>query len=202
LLELTDDIDSYLEYFQELEPATRMLNHPGESLIFQSDFLYMVERVDICIDFLKSHVSLLRPCLRPMLSLICFKRHFKESEVYLLRYQQCMTRAMTLIKMNFVGSLRALSSDVLTRLSEKVHIQLNFNMLFVKLFPGRITNSSNASTLHSIQVRFEKSGSPPWGIGTACPCIPRRAIRTVIGVPQCLFLCSQATTRPPHIRRD
>lgn len=54
------------------------------------------------------------------LVLIYFKRYFKEAEVYLLRFQQCMTRAMTLIKMNFVGSLRALSSEVVKRLSEKV----------------------------------------------------------------------------------
>lgn len=57
LLDMTDAIGTRLEYFQELENATRMLNRPGESLVLQSDFLYMVERVDICIDFLKSHVS-------------------------------------------------------------------------------------------------------------------------------------------------
>lgn len=55
---MTESIGERLEYFQELELATRMLNHPGESLVLQSDFLYMVERVDICIDFLKSHVRL------------------------------------------------------------------------------------------------------------------------------------------------
>jgi conserved oligomeric Golgi complex subunit 3 len=58
LVELIDDIGGHLEYFQELEQATRMLNHPGESLIFEADFLYMVERVDICIDFLKGHVRI------------------------------------------------------------------------------------------------------------------------------------------------
>ncbi|KAF9227177.1 Sec34-domain-containing protein [Gyrodon lividus] len=101
LLELTDEIGTRLEYFQELEHATRMLNHPGESLVLQTDFLYMVERVDICIEYLKAH------------------RHYKEAEVYLLRFQQCMTRAMTLIKMFFIGSLRALTADVSKRLSEK-----------------------------------------------------------------------------------
>ena len=54
---MTDSIGTRLEYFQELEHATRMLNHPGESLVLQTDFLYMVERVDICIDYLKAHVS-------------------------------------------------------------------------------------------------------------------------------------------------
>ncbi|KAJ7145893.1 Sec34-like family-domain-containing protein [Mycena epipterygia] len=101
LLEMTDEIGARLEYFQELEQATRMLNHPGESLVLQTDFLYMVERVDICIDYLKAH------------------RHFREAEVYLLRFQQCMTRAMTLIRMYFVGSLKALSADVSKRISEK-----------------------------------------------------------------------------------
>ncbi|KAL1752519.1 Sec34-like family-domain-containing protein [Schizophyllum commune] len=101
LLDLTDQIGARLEYFQELEHATRMLNNPGDSLVLQTDFLYMVERVDICIDYLKNH------------------RHYREAEVYLLRFQQCMTRAMTLIRMYFVGSLRALSTDVTRRISER-----------------------------------------------------------------------------------
>ncbi|KAI0044273.1 Sec34-domain-containing protein [Auriscalpium vulgare] len=101
LVDLQEAIGTKLDYFQELEHATRMLNHPGESLVLQTDFLYMVERVDVCIDFLKAH------------------RHYREAEVYLLRFQQCLTRAMTLIKMFFVGSLRALTQDVSRRLAEK-----------------------------------------------------------------------------------
>ena len=117
---MTIAIDERLEYFQELEHATRMLNHPGESLVLQTDFLYMVERVDICIDYLKGHVS--DPCKRRCAMLLrrVLQRHFREAEIYLLRFQQCMTRAMTLIKMYFVGSLRALTADVSRRLSERV----------------------------------------------------------------------------------
>lgn len=123
LLELTDEIDTRLEYFQELEHATRMLNHPGESLVLQTDFLYMVERVDICIEYLKAHVrSSSSQLARQIIGIEKWhvQRYYKEAEVYLLRFQQCMTRAMTLIKMFFVGSLRALSADVSKRLSEKV----------------------------------------------------------------------------------
>ena len=56
LLELQDALGARLDYFAELEHATRMLNHPGEALVLQTDFLYMVERVDVCIEFLKGHV--------------------------------------------------------------------------------------------------------------------------------------------------
>jgi hypothetical protein len=56
---MTEAIGQRLQYFQELESATRMLNHPGESLVLQVDFLYMVERVDLCIEYFKYHVRIL-----------------------------------------------------------------------------------------------------------------------------------------------
>lgn len=116
---MTEAIAQHLQYFQELESATRMLNHPGESLVLQVDFLYMVERVDLCIEYFKQHVRNL-PLSSPF---VCLSQHrqknFRESDLYLLRFQQCMTRAMTLIKMYFVGSLRALTTDISRRLSEK-----------------------------------------------------------------------------------
>lgn len=56
LIRVTDAIEERLEYFQELEYATRMLNHPGDGLVLQDDFLFMVERVDVCIEYLEAHV--------------------------------------------------------------------------------------------------------------------------------------------------
>ena len=108
-----------------------MSNYPGESLVLQTDFLYMVERVHICIDYLKSHVHLSPHPLLPHLHIsfprlnCLFQQHFREAEIYPLRFQQCMTRAMTLIKMYFVGSLRALTADVFRRISEKVGSQVH-----------------------------------------------------------------------------
>lgn len=70
-MELQDAIGQRLDYFQELEQATRMLNHPGDSLVLQTDFLYMVERVDVCIDFLKAHVRSVSQF--PILSIFALK---------------------------------------------------------------------------------------------------------------------------------
>lgn len=61
---MTDEIEERLEYFQELEYATRMLNHPGDGLVLQDDFLFMVERLDVCIEYLESHVSRWRSAAR------------------------------------------------------------------------------------------------------------------------------------------
>ena len=67
-MEMTKAIGQRLQYFQELESATRMLNHPGESLVLQVDFLYMVERVDLCIEYFKYHVRILPPELARVLT--------------------------------------------------------------------------------------------------------------------------------------
>ena len=133
LLELTEDIDDRLSYFRELENATKMLNHPGESLVLQTDFLYTVERISICIEYLQHH------------------RHYREAEIYLLRFQQCMTRAMTLIKMYFVGSLRALTADIQKRISAST---------------SSTTEVSHTALTHLLYTRFlsvSKSLSPLLG---------------------------------------
>lgn len=58
LIEVTEAIGARLEYFRELEGATKMLNLPGEELVLQEDFLNMIDRLDVCLDYLKANVSL------------------------------------------------------------------------------------------------------------------------------------------------
>lgn len=62
LIEVTEAIGSRLEYFRELEKATKMLNLPGEELVLQDDFLNMLDRLDICLDYLKANVSSVGHC--------------------------------------------------------------------------------------------------------------------------------------------
>ncbi|KAG8800330.1 Golgi transport complex subunit 3, partial [Serendipita sp. 399] len=102
LIEVTDAISARLAYFQELERATRMLNHPGDDLVLQPDFLITVERVDICLEYLQNH------------------RDFHEADIYILRFQQCLIRAMSLIKIFFTASFRNLSAEVERQFGEKI----------------------------------------------------------------------------------
>lgn len=57
LLSVSQAIDTRLDYFRELEFATRALSQPGDVVVLQQDFLPMLERLDGCIAFLKAHVS-------------------------------------------------------------------------------------------------------------------------------------------------
>jgi hypothetical protein len=57
LVNVTQAIDARLEYFKELEIATRALSQPGDMVVLQDDFLNMLERLDVCLEFLKNNVS-------------------------------------------------------------------------------------------------------------------------------------------------
>ncbi|WVQ81860.1 hypothetical protein IAT38_003987 [Cryptococcus sp. DSM 104549] len=101
LLTHTSQLAHRLTFFTFLETATRMLNNPGNNLVMNPDFLPMVKRLEECLGYLGEH------------------RDFKDAELYLIRYQQCMTRSMTLIKLYFVSAIKSLGQEVGKRLADK-----------------------------------------------------------------------------------
>ncbi|BEI85442.1 hypothetical protein CcaverHIS002_0508430 [Cutaneotrichosporon cavernicola] len=101
LLTHTSELAHRLGYFTFLDTAQRMLNNPGNELVLHPDFLPMVQRLDECISYLGEN------------------RDFKDAELYLIRYQQCMTRSMTLIRLHFVAAIKALGMEIGRRVSDK-----------------------------------------------------------------------------------
>lgn len=59
LIEVTEAINVRLEYFKELEVATRALSQPGDKVVVHDDFLSMLERLDVCLEFLRANVNYL-----------------------------------------------------------------------------------------------------------------------------------------------
>lgn len=102
LVEVTEALSERLAYFRQLEKATRMLNLPGEDLVLNDDFLNLVDRLDACLDYLRAHPD------------------FVDAEIYTIRFQQCLTRAMTLIKMYFVSTVRRIATQVAEKMAGKV----------------------------------------------------------------------------------
>ena len=55
---LANDLDHSLKYYNYLEPVTRRLNAPGAgSFVRSKEFSEMLARIDDCIDYMSSHVS-------------------------------------------------------------------------------------------------------------------------------------------------
>ncbi|KAI7940850.1 hypothetical protein MJO28_013135 [Puccinia striiformis f. sp. tritici] len=58
----------------------------------------MLERLDVCLEFMKTN------------------RHFKDTDLYLVRFQQCLTRSMTLIKLYYTNQIKNLGQQVQEKL--------------------------------------------------------------------------------------
>jgi hypothetical protein len=82
----------------------------------------MVERVDVCLDFLQTHVSC-NPHMQEVLLTSMQQREYRDAEIYIMRYQQCLTRAMTLIQLYFINTLKNITSEIQKQTNSKVRIR-------------------------------------------------------------------------------
>ncbi|KAJ5287984.1 hypothetical protein N7478_003670 [Penicillium angulare] len=135
---LANGIQNNLHYYDFLDPASRRLNAPGAgNTVRDREFSDMLRRLDVCLDYMETHSEQ------------------KEAEVYRSRYRLLLTRALTLIRGNFVASLK----DIYQNVSKKVSDQsLNDTALSALLYAKfRI----GAPELKQIGVEIQKRAVPP-----------------------------------------
>ncbi|KAH0395898.1 Sec34-domain-containing protein, partial [Aureobasidium melanogenum] len=102
---LADNMNHNLQYYAYLEPMTRRLNAPGAAnLVRAHEFPDMLKNLDQCLDYMQAHPT------------------HREAPTYRSRYRLLLTRALTLIRVHFTNSLRALAADASQRIADR---QLN-----------------------------------------------------------------------------
>ncbi|EEP82632.1 conserved hypothetical protein [Uncinocarpus reesii 1704] len=135
---LADDIQENLQFYDYLDPASRRLNAPGAgNSVRRKDFSDMLRRLDECLDYMQAHPEQ------------------KEAETYRARYRLLLTRALTLIRGQFVSTLREISSGVSKRIADR---QLNDTtmsaLLYAKFRVG-------AAEMKDIGLEIQKRAVPP-----------------------------------------
>ncbi|QKX56757.1 uncharacterized protein TRUGW13939_03864 [Talaromyces rugulosus] len=135
---LADDIRDNLEYYDFLDPASRKLNAPGAGkAVRRKEFSDMLRQLDECLDYMETHPEQ------------------KEAETYRSRYRLLLTRALTLIRGDFVAALRETSSGVSKKIADR---QLNDTtmpaLLYAKFRVG-------ASELKQLGLEIQKRAVPP-----------------------------------------
>ncbi|KAJ3051718.1 Golgi transport complex subunit 3 [Rhizophlyctis rosea] len=119
LLRVAEDLSSRLEYFNELEPVTKLFSAPGETVCLDERFIPMLQRLDECILFVSTHLR------------------YRDSELYLMRFRQCMTRGMSLIKLYVVNTLRTTLNDIREKIAardstEPLSPSMQLSLFYVK----------------------------------------------------------------------
>jgi hypothetical protein len=100
---LADTIDDYLTYFMEYDRIYKFLNTSGETNVcMNADFGPVLAKIDDCIAFIESHDD------------------YRDSELYLMRYKQCLGRAFSQIRLQFSTLLRATLSETQQAVQVKV----------------------------------------------------------------------------------
>lgn len=152
---LANGIQNNLHYYDFLDPASRRLNAPGAgNTVRDEEFSDMLRRLDICLDYMETHVSSATSHILLAL-LTSTQSDQKEAEVYRSRYRLLLTRALTLIRGNFVSSLKEIYQNVSKKVSDQ---QLNDTALSALLYAKfRV----GAPELKQIGVEIQKRAVPP-----------------------------------------
>ncbi|XP_023604208.1 conserved oligomeric Golgi complex subunit 3 isoform X6 [Myotis lucifugus] len=123
LVDLAENIQQKLSYFNELETintvfsfSLKKLNSPTLS-VNSEGFIPMLAKLDDCITYISCHPN------------------FKDYPVYLLKFKQCLSKALHLMKTYTVNTLQNLTNQLLKR------------------DPSSVPNADNAFTLFYVKFR-------------------------------------------------
>lgn len=132
LTRLADGLAERLAYFNQLEPIAKLFNSPGDDICLNEEFIPMLTKLDECIQYMQDH------------------HEYRDSELYLMRFRQCMTKGITLIKMYVVSTLKNLGYEVYKQVNTKdATLGKQMTMYYVKF-------KTIASTIKSLTVQVEK----------------------------------------------
>ncbi|XP_030166856.1 conserved oligomeric Golgi complex subunit 3 isoform X2 [Lynx canadensis] len=135
LVDLAENIQQKLSYFNELETINTKLNSPTLS-VNSEGFIPMLAKLDDCITYISSHP------------------HFKDYPVYLLKFKQCLSKALHLMKTYTVNTLQNLTSQLLKRDPASVPSADNaFTLFYVKF---RAAAPKVRTIIEQIEQRSEK----------------------------------------------
>ncbi|ORX59004.1 Sec34-domain-containing protein [Hesseltinella vesiculosa] len=135
---LADALTERLAYFNQLEPITKSLNAPGDNICLQPDFIPMLEKLDECIQYMNDHLN------------------YHDAELYLMRFRQCLTRGMTLIKMYAITAIKNVGYEsykqIMSQASDPTITLSKQTTLFLVKFKGM------AAKIKTLTDQLEKRG--------------------------------------------
>ncbi|KAJ2502209.1 Golgi transport complex subunit 3 [Coemansia sp. RSA 1972] len=105
LMHMAEAINERLNVYGSLGPITRLFNAPGDSVCTDPEFLPSLERAERALEYINAHMDA------------------RDSELYAMRFAQCRSRALTLIKMHAQREFRRLGAQSNTSASAE-HVRV------------------------------------------------------------------------------
>lgn len=135
-------MDHVLQMFEPLEGISKMLISSGNHIIRTGKISSILRKLQECLDFLDVHDN------------------YKDSEFYTIRYRQCMTRGLTLVRNFLIEYLKNKQTDISQQLQDKDLSALKFDILMYSGFTGDL-EKQDENTRFSVLISsiVDKCGS-------------------------------------------
>jgi conserved oligomeric Golgi complex subunit 3 len=112
-------MEDRLQYFYDFDKIAKILNVPGDDICLNENFIPTLSRLDDCLDFVEKNAI------------------YKDAELFGMRFRQCMTRALSLIKLYFSNVMRGISNELASRLSKVCFIRVVYFRMNKKVLTRR-----------------------------------------------------------------
>jgi len=94
LSDLANALNKKLLYFTEVDSISQLFNENDENLCLKQQFIPALNKLDKCLDFLKTNSD------------------FKDVDMHIMRYRHCLSKGMSIIKTYFVNEMMNVLIDV------------------------------------------------------------------------------------------
>lgn len=118
------EMDHVIKMFEPLDAISRSLVSAGNSTIRTGKIKSILLNLQVYLDFLESH------------------RSYKDAEVYAVRYRQCMTRGLTLVRNYLIDYLKTRGAESSARLKEKDVSTLSADIIMYSEFTNELENQT------------------------------------------------------------
>ena len=133
------DLDYVMGMFEPLESISKTLSTSGTSIIKSGRWRTILNELEEKLGFFESH------------------KFYKDAEVYIMRYRQCITRTLTLMRNYNIDFLKSKLEEVSARLSEGNVDSLKLDIMMYSEFTNELEkqtdNTRFAILIHAIAVQ-------------------------------------------------
>eukprot|EP00053_Salpingoeca_punica_P018510 m.181918 g.181918 ORF g.181918 m.181918 type:complete len:779 (-) comp17449_c0_seq1:1349-3685(-) len=134
LANLAESITDRLSYFNELDKLSTRLSAPNLSVLSEQ-FVPLLSRLDECIAYMQK------------------KQHYKDAPLYYAKFQQLQSRALNLVKLHVINTLRTATQNVQTQVQGvRAEPDASFTLFYGKF-------RLHAPRIKSLMAEIERRGS-------------------------------------------
>lgn len=126
------EIDQVMKMFEPLEKISKLLGSAGNNIIRLSKIMTVLAELQECLDFFETHTA------------------YKDAELYRIRYRQCITRALTLLRNFTIDFLKQKTADATEKLRKGSLDSLALDIIMYSEFDSdldKLPDEAKVSTL-------------------------------------------------------